>query len=164
MNSRFQELNSPDDEKDKLTQQVMDVVYGSCTGHLNHQSHKALDNRIPHGIMYGETPDISAIIQFSWLQLVLYYNKMASYPQPKEVLGHFVGIAINVGDALTFKVLTEHDQVLCRSVIRPADDKINPNLQLYKPEEGGIQEFQTKADIVPIEQLTMTSINPHKIF
>ena len=78
--------------------------------------------------MFGETPDISSIIQFSWLQPVLYYNKMASNPQPKEELGHFVGIAINVGDALTFKVLTDNDQVLCRSVIRPADDKNHPNL------------------------------------
>ena len=95
---------------------------------LNHLSHKALNNKTPHEAMFGETPDISAIIQFSWLQLVLYYNKMASYPNPKEELGHFVGIAINVGDALTFKVLTAHDQVLCRSVIRPAEDKTNPNL------------------------------------
>ena len=78
--------------------------------------------------MFGETPNISALIQFHWMQPVLYYNKMATYPETNEVLGHFVGIAINVGDALTFKVLTKHDQVLCRSVVRPADDKDHLNL------------------------------------
>ena len=47
--------------------------------------------------------------------------------------------------------------------MRPADDKNHPNLRVYKPEEGDIQEFQTKADVVPIERLSMPSINPHKI-
>ena len=87
---------------------------------------------------------------------MLYYNKMASYLEPKEVLGHFVGIAINVGDALTFKVLTNNDQVLCRSVVRPADDKNHPNLWVHKPKgEGDLQEFKTKVDTIPIEQLVM---------
>ena len=50
------------------------------------------------------------------MQPVLHYNKMASYLESKEVLGHFVGIATNVGDALTFRILTEHDQVLVKQI------------------------------------------------
>ena len=95
------------------------------------------------------------------MQPVLYYNKMDSYLEPKEVLEHSVGIAINVGDVLTFKVLTKNDQVLCRSVVRPADDKDHPNLQAHKPQgEGDLQEFQTKVDTIPIvrrDRLTQRS-------
>ena len=75
-----------------------------------------------------------------------------------------MGIATNVGDALTFKILTENDQVLCRSVVRPADDKDHPNVQVHKPQgEEDLQEFKTKVDTIPIEQLVMPHLNPSDI-
>ena len=82
-----------------LTLQMMDrtntpnKLWMLCMDHaaviLNQLAHKSLNNKTPHELMFGETPDISALIQLHWMQPVLYYNKMASYPEPKEVLGHF---------------------------------------------------------------------------
>ena len=37
-------------------------------------------------------------------------DKQSSYPASKEKLGHYLGISHNVGDALTYKILTNNDQ------------------------------------------------------
>ena len=71
-----------------------------------------------------DTPDISHIMQFRWFEPVLYYNPDASYPETKEESGYFVGFGENVGDALTFKILTtgKRPKILHRSVVRSALD------------------------------------------
>ena len=70
------------------------------------------------------TPDISHIMQFYWYEPVLYYNPDTSFPETKEEPGYFVGFGENVGDALTFKILTlgKRPQILHRSVVRSALD------------------------------------------
>ena len=63
-------------------------------------------------------------MQFYWYEPVLYYNPDTSYPETKEEPGYFVGFGENVGDALTFKILTlgKRSQILHRSVVRSALD------------------------------------------
>ena len=87
---------------------------------------------------FGEvTPDILHIMQFRWYEPVLYYNPDASYPKTKEEPGYFVGFGKNVGDALTFKILTlgKRPQILYRSVIRSVLDpkSQNKSVQFDKP-------------------------------
>ena len=55
---------------------------------------------------------------------MLYYNLDTSFPETKEESGYFVGFSENVGDALTFKILTlgKRPQILHRSVVRSALD------------------------------------------
>jgi hypothetical protein len=68
-----------------------------------------------------------------------YYDPLVPFPASKECLGHFVGIAENVGDTMTFKVLTDMTQeAIARSTIRctTLDATANKRLPTQKSEEG----------------------------
>ena len=98
-----------------------------------------LNDRTPIEAAFGVTPDISSLLQFKFFDKVLYLASDEPFPNSKELCGHFVGIAENVGDALTYKILSEHNQVVCHSVIHPAADLANPNLhasQMYGGEKS----------------------------
>jgi hypothetical protein len=99
-----------------------------CTTHvcyaLNHMSHDQLKGLTPIQHAFGYTPDVSAILY----QKVLFYEEHC-FSDSRERSGHFVGISENVGDALTFLILTDDShEVLSRSDVRPFFDNINPNL------------------------------------
>jgi hypothetical protein len=48
---------------------------------------------------------ISHILIFYWFEPVLYLDSVSTFPETTERPGYFVGIADNVGDTLTFKIL-----------------------------------------------------------
>ena len=74
--------------------------------------------------------------------MVLYFEYEAPFPSSKEKSGRLVGFSENVGDALTFLILTDDTQdFIYRSVVRPADDKDNPNRRLFPT--GGEAETST---------------------
>ena len=69
----------------------------------------------------------------------------APFPESKEKLGRFVGISESVGDALTFKILTDDTgEIIHRSVVRPADDPKNPNPRVFP---DGIEAATTTKNI-----------------
>ena len=62
-------------------------------------------------------------LEYRFYEPVLYLDSDETFPSSKEKPGWWVGVANNVGDAMTFKVLTEDThKVIHRSVIRPAKD------------------------------------------
>jgi hypothetical protein len=68
---------------------------------------------------FGYTPDVSAILCFSWYQKILIYEENC-FPDSREQSGHFSGISENVADALTFLILIDDSHVvLSRSDVRP---------------------------------------------
>ena len=83
---------------------------------------------IPHTIRHGDTADISAYLIFQFFEKVLYLDIESSFPSSTELPGYFVGVEENVGDKLTFRVLTEDTrQVISRSVVRPAKGENHAN-------------------------------------
>lgn len=91
-------------------------------------AHEGLDWRIPEQVRSGLMQDISAYLHFRFWQPVYYTDTEASFPATKELLGHWVGVASNVGDALCFKIRTvPHNKLIYRSVVRPANDPTSPN-------------------------------------
>ena len=105
---------------------------------LNHLACAALGYEIPMTKMDGQTKDISALNCYHFYQPVYFSEPNASFPsEPKERLGRWVGIAETVGDALTFKVLTDDTQkVICTSVIRPADNPLSENKRVSSSTGG----------------------------
>ena len=102
-----------------------------CCYILNHLAHPLLENRTPIERAFGITPDISALLIFMWYQKILYYDPGPKFPQTKEKLGRFVGIAENTGDALTFLIETnDTKEIIKRSDVRPYEDDHNPNLRV----------------------------------
>ena len=79
-------------------------------------------NMTPHQFRHGVMPDISAILQFTFYQKVFYLDHEETFPSSKERAGRWVGLAKNIGDALTCWILDEQSKrLLARSVVRPAD-------------------------------------------
>jgi hypothetical protein len=71
--------------------------------------------------LLGYTPDITVLLQFYFFEPVYYQQLDGKFPDdPKECLGRFVGIAETVGSAITFKILTESNKIIIRSVVRSA--------------------------------------------
>ncbi len=83
----------------------------------------------------GFTPDISAFLHFRFWQKVLFLDNESSFPSTTEKPGYWLGVSENVGDALTFKILTADTlQIIHRSVVRPATDLSRPNIQARWPD------------------------------
>jgi len=96
---------------------------------LNHLSAPGLDHKTPIEKAFGVTPDISALIQFYFYQPVMYLDtNKPSYPNSRELFGYWVGVAENVGDALTYTILTPEFQLINRSTLCPAYHPEHQNL------------------------------------
>ena len=102
----------------------------------NHSAHPQNDWKSPYQVSRGDTPDISHLLQFYWYEPVLYKATDPKYPNPKELPGHFVGIAKNTGDALTFQILCEDGKtIIDRSVVRSALDSKHRNRRVKFDDE-----------------------------
>ena len=102
----------------------------------NLSANRQINWKIPEQVSRGGTPDISHILMFYWFGPVLYLDPVSKFPETTERPGHFVGIADNVGDKLTFKILkNDLSIVLHRSVVRSAADANHRNKQVsFKPD------------------------------
>ncbi len=85
---------------------------------------RSLNWSTPHGVHWGDRPDIS-VFRFTFWEPIWYYQPRQSFPKPKMLKGRFLGVAQNIGDAFCFLILTQPEgdddsspQVLARSVIR----------------------------------------------
>jgi hypothetical protein len=98
---------------------------------LNHLASNALGWKSPLQVLTGQKPDISKFLQFAYYDPVYYQVYSYSFPSmPNEEQGWWVGVATQVGDALTYKILTKKDRVIFRSAIRSAMDPAKRNLRL----------------------------------
>ena len=87
----------------------------------------------PYQMRHGITPDISAYLQHTFWEPIVYLDHEETWPTTKERPGRWVGIAHNIGDALTYWVYDEQSKrVLARSVVWPYRDnkrvKFDPSL------------------------------------
>jgi len=68
-----------------------------------------------------ETPDISAYLQFLFWECIYYYDDQGKYPSTKQKATRWVGVADNVGNKMTFCLITEDtEQEIQWSVVIPA--------------------------------------------
>ena len=109
-----------------------------------------------------ETPDISALLQFSFYQPIFYYEK-ESFPSSKEHLGWWVGVAESQGDALTYHVLTIDNQVITKFVLRPADNPLHPNCRVKFADQVLSPTLESEADGLDIDCLTLPMVDPNEI-
>lgn len=77
-----------------------------------------LNGQVPETIVSGETADISPLVQFHWYEWVMFRDTSVTYPDDYLVLGRDLGPAIDVGPAMTRKVLKANGQVVYRSTVR----------------------------------------------
>ena len=87
-----------------------------------------------------DTPDMSLILQFYWFEPV-YYLDPDSHPKSGEKPEYFVEIPENVGDILTYKILTgDKKKVLHWSVVQSARDPKSQNRRVIFKDPIKIEE------------------------
>jgi hypothetical protein len=73
----------------------------------NHTSNKSLGWITPIQKRKGHTPDILAFLQFKFYEKIYYMDSDSTYPSMKEKTGYWLGMSKNIGDALTYEILTD---------------------------------------------------------
>ena len=108
----------------------------------NHLSYQSLDGKTPLQVATGIVPDISYFLSYHWWQPVYYLDDDGGFPsQSKEKRGRWVGVAENIGDTLTYYVLTDDtQQVIARSVLRPVTNN-DQNLRADNPCPKDVEEI-----------------------
>ena len=88
----------------------------------------ALDGQVPETVMMGQTADISHLCEYEWFDWVMYYEPVNGYPNDKVTIGRYLGPAIDVGTAMTMKILKPNGGYVCRSTVRPwtKEEEANP--------------------------------------
>ena len=115
----------------------------------NRTSLESLQGCTPLQRASGIVPDISSLLHYHWWQPVYYMDEDATFSYSKEKGGRWVGVAENVGDVLTWWVLTDDtQQVIARSVLRPVTSD-DPNLRAEPPPGNG--ELDTETEMLPDE-------------
>jgi len=77
----------------------------------------SLHGRTPYELVTGNTPDISEYISFSWYQPV-YYLDNTNFPEEKERIGRWIGVAHNIGQALCFWILPKSGAPIARTTVK----------------------------------------------
>ena len=77
-----------------------------------------LDGQVPETLVSGETADISPFATFKWYEWVLFRDTSVTYPDDTMILGRDLGPAIDIGPAMTRKVLKANGKVVYRSTVR----------------------------------------------
>ena len=73
--------------------------------------------------MTGSTADISHIAEFGYYDWVMYRDNNPSCPDDKLILGRYLGPAMDIGSALTAKILQPNGQYVCRSTLQHLTDE-----------------------------------------
>ncbi len=101
------------------------------------QSHSAnsvycLDGKVPKTYMSRETTDISQFCKLAWYEWGIYRPRAVEYPNNLLCLGRYLGLAIDVGPAMTAKILQHNGEVVYRSMYWPltAEAKADGQVQL----------------------------------
>jgi len=80
-----------------------------------------LKTRTPEEHITCHTPDISEYAYHGWFDWV-WYKESTQFPEPDVCLGRWLGVASNVGQAMTYWILTEKRTVIARSSISGLSD------------------------------------------
>jgi hypothetical protein len=83
--------------------------------------------------------DISTIAEYAWYEWVKFRDTAAKFPVSKIQLGRYLGAAIDIGSAMTRKILKRNGMVMYRSSVRSLTQD-----EIQSPtEQNERQEFDT---------------------
>jgi hypothetical protein len=108
------------------------------------RSHTSLDIfglevQVPESKIKGETVDISTIAEYAWYEWVKFRDTAFKFPVSKIQLGRDLGATIDIGPAMTRKILKQNGSVMYRSSVRPlTQDEIQSPTEKKEREEFDI--------------------------
>ena len=83
----------------------------------------ANQDEVPETIISGQTSDISIWVQHEWYEWVKFRDTAIDFPDDKVILGRYLGPSIDVGPAMTAKILKANGEVVHRSTYRSLTDE-----------------------------------------
>ncbi len=78
-----------------------------------------LDGKVPETYMSGDTADISQFCELVWYDWIMYCQGTIDYPNEPLRLGKYLGPTINVGPAMTAKILQHNGKLVYHSTYCP---------------------------------------------
>jgi hypothetical protein len=81
-----------------------------------------LQGEVPETVMLGKMSDISQFCEFAFYDWIMFRDQPVAFPDDNPVLGRYLGPAIDVGPALTAKILKANGEVVYRSTYRALTD------------------------------------------
>jgi hypothetical protein len=95
-----------------------------------------LEGQVPERKIKGEKVDISTIAEYAWYEWVKFWDTAAKFSVSKIQLGRDLGAAIDIGPAMTLKILKKNGRVMYRSSVRPlTQDEIQSPTENKEREE-----------------------------
>ena len=74
----------------------------------------------------------------------MYYNPTEVYPNAKAVVGRYLGPAIDVGTAMTHKIILSSGDYVCRSSVRAWTPSEEANVDLLEAQKEYMRVQDTK--------------------
>ena len=90
---------------------------GYIRSHTAHDIYE-LNGEVPETLVTGQPSDISPFVEHPWYGWVKYWDPNVAFPDSKEVLGRWLGPSIDVGPAMTSKILQANGQVIHAATYR----------------------------------------------
>ena len=80
----------------------------------SHTAHDifSLNGQVPETVVSGKTADISPFALFKWYEWVMFRDTLVPFPDDQMVLGRDLGPAIDIGPAMTRKILKENGHIV----------------------------------------------------
>ena len=146
-----------------------DKLWFLCLEYLielhNHRAAESLKWKTSIEIAFGETPDISSLIQFKWFEYLYYYEPTAEYPDSKERIGRFVGIAPNTGDAMTYKIYIESTgNIIVRGTVRVFNKSKDINVRAMEIEEITFFSEVARKNTIPIQRFNAPRVTCFSVY
>ena len=86
-------------------------------------------------VVSGETADISPFCEFSFWDWVKFRDHGVAFPDDTLVLGKYLGPSIDVGPAMTSRVMKANGEFTDRSTVRNLTSEERVNVALFREQE-----------------------------
>ena len=84
----------------------------------------------------GETADISPFAEYKWYEWVMFRDTSVSFPEDYMVRGQDLGPAIDIGPAMSRKIIKQNGQIVYRSTVRSlTPDEIADPIRIKERDE-----------------------------
>jgi len=128
--------------RDMVREQSSKVLWDHCLERQGFvrssisQSSYGLAGQVAETMVSGETANISSIAEFKGYEWVMFRDTSISFPDSKMVLGRDLGPALDIGPAMTRKVIKRNREIVFRSTVRSlTPDEIADPVRVKEREE-----------------------------
>jgi hypothetical protein len=102
--------------------------------HTAHDIYR-LDGRVPKTVVSGETADISPFCEFSFWDWVKFREHCVAFPDDAMVLGKYLGPSIDIGPAMTSRIMNANGKLEDRSTVRALTSEERLNAALFQEQQ-----------------------------